>query len=60
MLKACGRQLRLAFGGPAGLDFGAIIAYAQGFGEVPTLLFDVLPDVERVVLWAFSKTEPES
>ncbi len=50
MIEGCGRQLRVAFGGPFALDYGSVMMVGQARGVDAELLADVLPTVERAVL----------
>lgn len=50
MIAGCGQQLRAAFGGAFGLDFGAIMQIGSARGADLELLADVLPQVEAARL----------
>lgn len=46
----CRSQLRVGFGGPYALDYGAVLAMGDAMGADRALLADVLPAVENAIL----------
>lgn len=50
MLQDLGGQVRVAFGGMVGLDFGACLAFAAARGGPVGLVAAVLPEVEAALL----------
>lgn len=51
-MKGCRGQLRMGFGGPVGLDFGAVMTMAQARRADLDLVADLLPDIEAELLHA--------
>lgn len=58
-VKRCSRQVRVSFGGIAGIDYPAFIGMGERLGADIELLMDVLPGVEAVILFANAKDEDE-
>lgn len=58
VIERCGGQVRTGFGGPYALDFAAILMMADAMGARTTLLADVLPAVEPLIVRAY-RTEGE-
>ncbi|GEM_PF-741160 len=40
-------------GGAYGLDFGAVIALADGLGAANFLFFDLLPEIEAIIVRSY-------
>jgi len=41
-------------GGVYGLDFGAVIRLAEGMGAASPLFFDLLPDIEGIMVRSYN------
>jgi len=52
VIRRCRNQLRVGFGGAYALDFGAVLAMADGMGANSPLLLDLLPEVEIILVQA--------
>lgn len=50
MISGCGRQLRAGMSAPYGLDFGAVLALGSAQNADMSLLGQVLPTIERILL----------
>jgi hypothetical protein len=48
-------QVRAVMGAAYALDFGAILALAQAMGAGSTLLADILPEIEPIVVAAYRR-----
>lgn len=59
MIAGCGRQLRTGTGGPYGLDFGAVLALGNAQQADMTLLAQVLPPIERILLDQIAEETPD-
>lgn len=57
MIAGCGRQLRAGMGGPFALDFSAVLAMGGAAGADMTLLAELLPAVERILLEQLTEDE---
>ncbi len=55
ILKSCERQLRVGFGSVYGIDFTAVLAFAGAMGAAVPLLLELLPEIERVIVWAWQR-----
>ena len=55
MLKRAAGQVRAAMGGVYGLDFGAVLLLADAMGALNTLLIEVLPEIEPIVVRAYAR-----
>ncbi len=57
VLERCAGQLRASFGAPFGLDFAAVLAFAEAAGCRNDLLVEVLPAVEAVLIAAMQQKD---
>ncbi len=55
MLKRTAGQVRAAMGGVYGLDFAAVLLLADAMGALNTLLIEVLPEIEPIVVRAYAR-----
>jgi hypothetical protein len=53
VIARCGGQLRSNDSGPFALDFMAVLSMADAMGACSTLLVDVLPSIETVIIKAY-------
>lgn len=50
-------QVRSSVAGVYGLDFAAAIAFAQGIGAANDLFFEMLPEVEGLIVRSFHQND---
>jgi len=53
VIERCGGQVRAGMGAPYALDFTAVLLLADAMGAGTTLLSDVLPSIEAVIVKAY-------
>lgn len=54
-LRRCAGQVRAIMGGVYGIDFGAILLFAEAMGALNPTLVDALPAIEPIVVRAYRK-----
>ncbi len=54
MLKRAAGQVRAGIGGVYALDFGAVLILADAMGALNTLLVELLPEVEPIIVRAYA------
>ncbi|WP_370169823.1 DUF7697 family protein [Sphingobium abikonense] len=59
MVSGCIRQLRAGMGAPYALDFGAVLSMGTAQGADMTMLAELLPSMERILLDKFSEEAPD-
>lgn len=59
MVERCAGQLRTTPAGPFALDFSAVLMMADAMGACTSLLVDVLPAVEAIIVKAYRDASPE-
>jgi hypothetical protein len=55
VLKRAAGQVRAVMGGVYALDFGAVLMLADAMGALNTLLVELLPEVEPIVVRAYAR-----
>jgi hypothetical protein len=55
VLKRAAGQVRAVTGGVYALDFGSVIMLAGAMGALNTLLVDLLPEIEPIIVRAYAK-----
>ena len=55
MLKRAAGQVRAVMGGVYALDFGAVLMLADAMGALNTLLIELLPEIEPIIVHAYAK-----
>lgn len=55
MLKRAAGQVRAVMGGVYALDFGAVLLLADAMGALNTLLVDILPEIEPIIVRAYAR-----
>ncbi|WP_183044314.1 DUF7697 family protein [Pseudorhodoplanes sinuspersici] len=55
MLKRAAGQVRAVMGGVYALDFGAVLLLADTMGALNTLLVELLPEVEPIIVRAYAR-----
>jgi hypothetical protein len=55
VLKRAAGQVRAVMGGVYALDFGAVLLLADAMGALNTLLVELLPEVEPIVVRAYAR-----
>lgn len=55
MLKRAAGQVRAAPGAVYALDFAAVLLLADAMGALNNLLVDLLPEIEPIIVRAYSK-----
>lgn len=55
MLKRAAGQVRAGIGGVYALDFGAVLMLADAMGALNTLLAELLPEVEPIIVHAYGR-----
>lgn len=53
VIERCGGQVRAGMGTPYALDFTAVLLLADAMGAGTTLLADVLPSIEAVIVKSY-------
>jgi len=54
VLKRAAGQVRAGIGGVYALDFGAVLILADAMGALNTLLVELLPEVEPIIVRAYA------
>ncbi len=55
VLKRAAGQVRAVMGGVYALDFGAVLLLADAMGALNTLLVELLPEIEPIIVRAYSR-----
>ena len=55
MLKRAAGQVRAGIGGVYALDFGAVLMLADAMGALNTLLVELLPEIEPIIVRAYGR-----
>jgi hypothetical protein len=55
VLKRAAGQVRAVMGGVYALDFGAVLLLADAMGALNTLLVELLPEIEPIVVRAYAQ-----
>ncbi|GIK83122.1 MAG: hypothetical protein AB7O43_15055 [Hyphomicrobiaceae bacterium] len=55
MLKRAAGQVRAVMGGVYSLDFGSVLMLADAMGALNTLLVELLPEVEPIIVRAYAR-----
>ncbi len=55
MLKRAVGQVRAVMGGVYALDFGAVLLLADAMGALNTLLVDLLPEIEPIIVRGYAR-----
>jgi hypothetical protein len=55
VLKRAVGQVRAVMGGVYALDFGAVLLLADAMGALNTLLVDILPEIEPIIVRAYAR-----
>ncbi|HXF88887.1 MAG TPA: hypothetical protein VNK48_11090 [Xanthobacteraceae bacterium] len=55
MLRRTAGQVRAVMGGVYALDFGAVLLLADAMGALNTLLVDILPEIEPIIVRAYAR-----
>lgn len=55
MLKRTAGQVRAVMGGVYALDFAAVLLLADAMGALNTLLVELLPEVEPIIVRAYGR-----
>jgi hypothetical protein len=59
VVERCAGQLRTNQAGPFALDYSAVLMMADAMGACTSLLVDVLPAVEAIIVKAYRDASPE-
>jgi hypothetical protein len=55
VLKRAAGQVRAVMGGVYALDFSAVLLLADAMGALNTLLVDILPEIEPILVRAYAR-----
>jgi len=55
VLKRAAGQVRAGIGGVYALDFGAVLMLADAMGALNTLLVELLPEIEPIIVRAYGR-----
>lgn len=55
MLKRTAGQVRAVMGGVYALDFGAVLMLADAMGALNTILVELLPEIEPIIVRAYAR-----
>jgi hypothetical protein len=55
VLKRATGQVRAGIGGVYALDFGAVLMLADAMGALNTLLVELLPEIEPIIVHAYGR-----
>jgi hypothetical protein len=55
VLRRAAGQVRAVMGGVYALDFAAVLMLADAMGALNTLLVEVLPEIEPIIVRAYAK-----
>lgn len=55
MLKRAAGQVRAVMAGVYALDFGAVLLLADAMGALNTLLVDLLPEIEPIIVRGYAR-----
>jgi hypothetical protein len=55
VLKRAAGQVRTVMGGVYALDFGAVLMLADAMGALNTLLVELLPEIEPIIVRAYAR-----
>jgi hypothetical protein len=55
VLKRAVGQVRAVMGGVYALDFGAVLLLADAMGALNTLLVDLLPEIEPIIVRGYAR-----
>jgi hypothetical protein len=55
VLKRAAGQVRAVMGGVYALDFGAVLMIADAMGALNTLLVELLPEIEPIIVRAYAR-----
>jgi hypothetical protein len=60
VIRRSAGQVRAVMGGVYAIDFGAVLALAQAMNASSTLLADILPEIEPIVVTAYGRDRGRS
>jgi hypothetical protein len=55
VLQRAAGQVRAGIGGVYAIDFGAVLLLADAMGALNTLLVELLPEIEPIVVRAYAR-----
>jgi hypothetical protein len=55
VLRRAAGQVRTAMGGVYALDFAAVLMLADAMGALNTLLVEIIPEIEPIIVRAYAR-----